>query len=223
MLISVKDVAKEFQYGKRTFKAVDAANLSLNTGDFISIMGKSGSGKSTLLNIIAGLTLPTSGSVEINGYTITSLSDREKSFLRNDKIGYVPQMQCILSNLTVLDNVRLPYYLTQRRGGSAVRARELLQRLNIAHLAESYPKHLSGGELRRVAIARALINDPDILIADEPTGDLDRQSTTEVFQLFKTLAVYGMAILIATHDLSAVDYDTKGYTMEAGVLSMRGE
>ena len=219
MQITVKDLTKEYKCGKRIFKAVDTVNLSLMAGDFVSIIGKSGSGKSTLFNIIAGLTKPTSGSVEINGKTLPSFSDQELSLYRNEIIGYVPQGQSILTDFNVLDNVRLPFHLTKRQGGSADRAHELLRQVGIEHLAENYPKHLSGGELKRVAIARSLINNPDVLIADEPTGELDTQTTAEVLLLLNSITKNGKAVLMVTHDLNAVGYSTRSYVMESGVLT----
>ena len=217
--IIVKDVTKEYQRGDRVFKAVDTVNLSIESGDFISIIGKSGSGKSTLLNIIAGLITPTYGNVEVDGEILSSFSDSKLSSYRNEKIGYIPQWQSTLAGLTVLDNVRLPFYLVKRQGNSIARAHELLHLVSIAHLARSYPKHLSGGELKRVAIARALINDPDIIIADEPTGDLDRQTTSEVLELLQTVVHSGKAVLFVTHDLNAVRYGNRSFIMESGTLS----
>jgi putative ABC transport system ATP-binding protein len=224
-LLIVRDVTKEYQRGKRTFKALDTVSLTLRAGELVSIFGKSGSGKSTLLHIMAGLTLPTSGSVIVEGYqhmagkVLSSFSDQELSRYRNKKIGFVPQEQSALADLTVLDNVRLPFHLAPRPGHSTVRAYELLEQVRIEHLAESYPKHLSGGELKRVALARALMNDPDILIADEPTGSLDKQTTLVIMDLLQSVAEKGKAVLIVTHDPEAMDCSTRSFIMESGVLT----
>lgn len=221
MSIAITDISKEYKRGERSFKAVDGVNLILNPGDFITIIGKSGSGKSTLLNIIAGITLPTSGNVELDGKSILTFSDRIVSSYRNQKIGYIPQGQSTLADLTVLNNIRLPFHLSGQGGDSVTKAEELLKRVGIAELANSYPKQLSGGELKRVAIARALINNPDVLIADEPTSDLDKQTTKEVLTLLGSIAKTGKAVLIVTHDLDAVGYGNRNYVMESGVLTLQ--
>jgi ABC-type lipoprotein export system ATPase subunit len=185
----------------------------------VSIIGRSGSGKSTLLNLIAGLLNPTSGSVEMDGRIISTLNDAEVSLYRNSKIGYVSQGQTILSNLTVLDNVRLPFYFFKRDGDATEKALLLLEQVGILHLAGSYPKQLSGGELRRVSIARALINDPGLLIADEPTSDLDAQTTGEIMQLFRLISQKGTAVLMVTHELDTVSYGKRTFVMVSGVLT----
>lgn len=189
------------------------------SADFVSIIGRSGSGKSTLLNIIAGLLSPTSGSIEIQGQDISALSDQKASFYRNSKVGYVPQGHSALANLNVLDNVRLPHYLFKREGSVVEKALSLLEQMGIAHLAKSYPRQLSGGELRRVCIARALINTPIILIADEPTSDLDRETAEGIMKLFKEIAQSGTAVLMVTHELSTVDYGNRVLRMESGTLT----
>jgi len=223
MAIDVKDVVKEYPRGKSVFKAVDMVNLTLAQGDFISIVGRSGSGKSTLLNIIAGLVKPASGEVLADGRNIFALSDKELSLYRNTKIGYVLQGQSALAGLTVLDNARVPFHLSNRKEDSTGRARELLRQVGIEHLADSYPKHLSGGELKRAAIARALINKPEFLIADEPTGDLDAQTTAEIMELLKTIAEGGTGVLIVTHEPDTTAYGNRVFVMDSGVLAERWE
>jgi putative ABC transport system ATP-binding protein len=251
MLLGIKELTKEYTRGREKFFAVDHVNLSLGTGDFVSIIGRSGSGKSTLLNLISGLIKPTSGGVFVNDKNIFELNDNDISLLRNEKLGYVPQGQSLLASLTVLDNVILPYTLFKRNGVNASskaksnigywdkaqhdkavnssskaetpteRALSLLEQVGILHLAESYPKHLSGGEMRRVAIARALINNPDILVADEPTGDLDAQTTEEIMQLLKTISENGTAVLIVTHELDTTSYGNQTYSMNVGKLTQK--
>ncbi|MDR0663277.1 MAG: ABC transporter ATP-binding protein [Spirochaetaceae bacterium] len=218
-LLEFKELCKEYRRGGRAFNAVNRANLSVEPGDFISIIGRSGSGKTTLLNMGAGLLKPTGGSVFFEGHDIHRLNDEEISFFRNEKIGYVPQGQSLLSNFTVFDNVCIPWFLFKREGDAEGRAFILLEKVGISHLAASYPRELSGGEMRRAAIARALINSPRILIADEPTGDLDVQTTAEIMRLFKAIAEEGTAVLIVTHELDTLDYGNKTYTMDAGNLS----
>jgi putative ABC transport system ATP-binding protein len=220
-LLELKDLTKEYKRGGRTFNAVNRANLSIEPGDFISIIGRSGSGKTTLLNMGAGLLNPTEGTVFFEGKDIYTLRDKEISFLRNGKIGYVPQGQSLLSNFTVFDNVCIPWFLFKREGDAEGRAFILLEKTGISHLAASYPRELSGGEMRRAAIARALINEPRLLIADEPTGDLDVETTAEIMKLFKAVAQEGTAVLIVTHELDTLDYGNKTYSMDAGTLALR--
>ncbi|OJU16250.1 MAG: ABC transporter ATP-binding protein [Clostridiales bacterium 43-6] len=219
MAIAVKNITKEYKRGKRSFKAVDDVSLGLHPGDFIVIIGKSGSGKSTLLNIIAGLTYPTDGRVEADESNIFTLTDKQISRYRNQTIGYIPQGHSTLADLNVVDNVRLPFHLNGEKRISADKAEELLTRVGIHALAKNFPKHLSGGELKRVAIARALINDPEAIIADEPTSDLDKQTTAEVLTLLRSVAEGGKAVLMVTHDLDAVKYATRSFVMESGVLT----
>ena len=218
MLLKINDLTKEYKRGDSSFKAVDHANLSVSAGEFVSIIGKSGSGKSTLLNMIAGLITPSLGTVEVAGQNIQFKSDRAISHYRNSQIGYIPQGHSTLSNFTVLDNVALPSYFIKREKNVAIKAHELLEKVGISHLAQAFPKQLSGGELRRVSIARALINNPSILIADEPTGDLDVESTADIMQLFRQIKENNTAILMVTHDLDTVQYGDSVYVMDFGLL-----
>jgi len=192
MLLEIKDLTKMYLRGTTPFAAVNHLDLTLKPGDFVSIVGRSGSGKSTLLNLIAGITKPTSGQVIADGRYIYSLQDHDISLFRNERLGYVPQSQSLLGNLNVLENIMLPFYLFKRTGDCRKRARSLIEQLGISHLAEAYPRQLSGGELRRAAIARALLNAPDILMADEPTSDLDAETTKEIMRLFKALSHEGI-------------------------------
>jgi putative ABC transport system ATP-binding protein len=219
-LLELRELTKEYKRGGRAFNAVDSANLTVGAGDFISITGRSGSGKSTLLNMAAGLLKPTGGNVLFNGNDIMGYNDHEISHFRNEKIGYVPQGQSLLSNFTVFDNVCIPWFLFKREGDVEGRAFILLEKVGISHLAASYPRELSGGEMRRAAIARSLINQPRILIADEPTGDLDTGTTAEIMGLFSHIAEEGTAVLIVTHELDTLDYGNKTYSMDAGNLSL---
>jgi putative ABC transport system ATP-binding protein len=217
-LLELTDLTKAYQRGGRAFNAVNRVNLSVEPGNFISIIGRSGSGKSTLLNMSAGLLCPTQGTALFEGQDIHRLKDRDLSFLRNEKIGYVPQGQSLLSNFTVFDNVCIPWFLFHREGDVEGRAFILLEKVGISHLAASYPKELSGGEMRRVSIARSLINEPRLLIADEPTGDLDARTTAEIMELFKHIAREGTAVLMVTHELDTLNYGDKIYTMDEGKL-----
>ncbi|MDR2070305.1 MAG: ABC transporter ATP-binding protein [Treponema sp.] len=217
-LLELQGLIKEYERGGRTFNAVNRVSLAVDPGDFISIIGRSGSGKTTLLNMGAGLLRPTAGSVFFAGQDIYDLRDKALSFLRNEKIGYVPQGQSLLSNFTVFDNVCIPWFLFSREGDVEGKAFLLLEKVGISHLAAAYPKELSGGEMRRAAIARSLINDPLLLIADEPTGDLDAQTTAEIMSLFSRIAQEGTAVLIVTHELDTLNYGNRTYSMDAGNL-----
>ena len=217
--LEIKDLRKDYKRGETVFSAVKDVNLEVNGGDFISVVGHSGSGKSTLLNLIAGLLLPTSGEILLDGESAIISSDDKASRLRNTVIGHIPQGQSLLSNLTVFDNVRLPFYLSEREGDPSDQVHELLTGLGIGSLAGSYPNSLSGGEARRVAIARALINKPAILLADEPTSDLDAENTDEIMLLFKRIAKEGTAVIMVTHDQRTLNAVDRSYTMEDGVLS----
>ena len=218
-LLEFRELSKEYRRGGRAFNAVNHVSLSVEPGEFISIIGRSGSGKTTLLNMGAGLLHPTQGSVFFDGQDIYGLRDKDISFLRNEKIGYVPQGQSLLSNFTVFDNVCIPWFLFKREGDVEGRAFILLEKVGISHLAASYPKELSGGEMRRAAIARSLINQPRILIADEPTGDLDTETTAEIMRLFSRIAEEKTAVLIVTHEPDTLNYSNKTYSMDAGNLS----
>ncbi|MDR1318342.1 MAG: ABC transporter ATP-binding protein [Treponema sp.] len=217
-LLELKELTKEYKRGVRSFNAVNHASLSVEPGDFISIIGRSGSGKTTLLNMGAGLLRPTAGTVLFEGRNIYGLRDKDISFFRNEKIGYVPQGQSLLSNFTVFDNVCIPWFLWKREGDVEGRAFILLEKVGISHLAASYPRELSGGEMRRAAIARSLINEPRLLIADEPTSDLDAETTAEIMTLFSRIAGEGTAVLIVTHELDTLAYGNKTYSMDAGNL-----
>jgi putative ABC transport system ATP-binding protein len=217
-ILELRELSKEYKRGGRAFNAVNRASLSVEPGDFISVIGRSGSGKTTLLNMGAGLLTPTEGTVFFEGKDIYGLKDKEISFLRNGKIGYVPQGQSLLSNFTVFENLCIPWYLFKREGDVEGRAFILLEKVGISHLASSYPKELSGGEMRRAAIARSLINEPRLLIADEPTSDLDALTTAEIMGLFKAIAQEGTAVLIVTHELDTLDYGNRTYSMDAGNL-----
>ena len=184
--------------------------FSINERSFVGITGKSGAGKSTLLSIISGLQKPDSGQLTINDIELNNLDDKELSEFRNQNIGFISQEQSFLENFTVLDNVRLPAFLGKKKIDDtsakeiSARAEQLLDSLGIAHLAQNYPSTLSGGENHRVLIARALINNPQILLADEPTDSVDSERTDEIIKIFRRLADEGKTILIASHDKAAL-------------------
>lgn len=219
MLLDIKNLRKDYQRGEQTFSAVNNVSFSMAENDFICIMGKSGSGKTTLLNMIAGLLTPTQGKIIINGTNLFELNDQQVSAFRNQHIGYVPQGSSLLPNLTALENIRLPFYLTKRSNQSTLNlAKQLLEKAKVADLQNAYPANMSGGEMRRIAILRALICQPKIIIADEPTSDLDEESATEIMQLLSDIHQQGTALLIVTHDNDVASYSQKIVKMSSGRL-----
>ena len=218
-MLEIKNISKSYNRQGKDFFAVKDVNLNISDGDFIHIIGRSGSGKSTFLNIVAGLLSADKGTLLLDGTNYLELSDEEKSKFRNRNIGFIPQSPALLGYLNILENIRLPYDMYEKDGDSEGKARYFLNELGLEHLAKSYPKELSGGELRRIIIARALMTDPKILIADEPTSDLDIEATKEVMDLLKKINEKGTSILIVTHELDTLKYGKKVYTMSEGVLT----
>jgi putative ABC transport system ATP-binding protein len=195
-LVRLTDATKVYQGG--ITGALNGVSIGVEKGEFTAIMGPSGSGKSTLLNLVAGLDRPTSGTVTVGGTDLGKLGEAGLARFRRDHIGFVFQFFYLLPNLTALENVLIP---AQLRGNNASgRARELLERLGIAEIADKYPARLSGGQQQRVAVARALINNPTLLLADEPTGALDTRSGEQVMELLGQLHRNGQTILLVTHD-----------------------
>lgn len=190
----------------RYFDAVPAMDLTLSSGELLEVVGRSGSGKTTLLSMLAGLLTPSEGTVLVDGQDLYALDDTARSKLRNKRFGVIPQGHTPLADLTVLQNVCLPYVLYHSADDVEQRAIELLAGLGIEGLSECYPNELSGGEMRRMAIARALICQPDVLFADEPTGDLDDQNTDVVLQTLRDAADAGAAVMLVTHEQAAAAY-----------------
>ena len=218
-VIKLNAVCKEYYRGGVPFMAVDNVTLDITSGDYVNIIGRSGSGKSTLLNIAAGMLSPSSGSVEVCGSLLSQSDDDTISRIRNDKIGFIPQGDSALPNLTVLENIMLPFCMYPHDEDGEGYARTLLEKLGITKLAEALPHELSGGELRRALIARALINRPEIVIADEPTSNLDAHSAENVMQIFSALNSEGLTLLIVSHDLYTLKYGKRVLTMNDGKLT----
>ena len=218
-LINVNNLSKSFRRGERDFFAIDNVSFDVNEKDFINIIGKSGSGKTTLLTLLSAIIEPTSGDIFVEGKNLSKMDDEEKSGYRNEFIGYVPQSLGTLPTLNVLDNVRLPYFFKKREGNGIERARMLLDMCGILDLGNDFCKNLSGGELKRVLIARALMNEPKILIADEPTSDLDSKTTIEIMNMLKEINEKGTTIIIVTHDNDLLKYGSRLLEMTDGKLN----
>ncbi|OCG61514.1 ABC transporter ATP-binding protein [Gilliamella sp. GillExp13] len=217
MLLNVKNLRKDYTRGQQTFSAVNNVSFSMAKDDFICIMGKSGSGKTTLLNMIAGLLTPTQGKITINNTNLFDLNDQQVSAFRNQHIGYIPQGSSLLPNLTAIDNIRLPFYLTKRANQNPLNeAKRLLEKTKISHLQDAYPANMSGGEMRRIAILRALICKPQMIIADEPTSALDEESAAEIMLLLSEIHQQGTALLVVTHDHDVARYSQKVMKMSGG-------
>jgi putative ABC transport system ATP-binding protein len=219
-LIELTNVTKSFTLASGTFQALKNVSLQIPKGQLIAITGKSGSGKSTLLNIIAGIDKPTQGSVSINGIQVEKLSESALATWRGKNIGVVFQFFQLLPTLTILENVMLPmdfcnsYPKRERRE----RALALLEQVNIKEQAEKLPSTLSGGQQQRAAIARALANDPPVIIADEPTGNLDSQTATSIFELFAALTRSGKTVIIVTHEKDFSSYFENIIAIADGVI-----
>ncbi len=216
-MISLKKVSKVFE-GKRKALALEKVDLQIEKGQVVSIVGPSGSGKSTLLNLIGGLDRPTSGEIEIEGEKLGELSDDDLTRVRRDKIGFVFQFFNLLPTLNALENVALPLHLRKwPRKKIEERAKELLEMVQLGHRIEHLPDELSGGERQRVAIARALSVFPPILLADEPTGNLDTRTGLEILKLMEDLHTrLGSTVLIVTHDLDVAKRSSRTVALRDG-------
>lgn len=220
-MISLRYVTREFWLkGRSAVVAVRDVSLEVSAGEFVAIVGRSGSGKTTLLNLTAGLLRPTSGEVLIEDVTLDALGDSELARLRREKFGFVFQFPSLLPSLTVLENVVVPASLGMGRAGrdASWRAADLLGELGLTARFQAYPHQLSAGEQKRAVIARALINQPRILLADEPTGDLDQQTEKEVMSLLREINARGTTVLMVTHSLDTLPGADRAYRMEAGSL-----
>ena len=212
-------LVKEYERRGKTFRAVDDVDIKINKGEFIIITGESGSGKTTLLNLLLGLTKPESGTVLFDGEDISTFDDKRLSEIRNEKIKYIPQGDSLLTSLTVRENILFPYVIGGKEKPPKERLIELAEKLGITDLLDVYPSELSGGEMRRVTIARAVINKPAVIIADEPTGNLDRDNTSKVMEIFKDISGEGTAVVVVTHQRETLDYASKVLNMSHGRLA----
>jgi len=219
VVIEARGLTKIYPSGGKEFKALDNVSFTIHRGEFIIIMGPSGSGKSTLMNIIGCLDRPTSGELYIDGRSITGLSDAALAEIRREKNGFIFQSFNLISHLTALRNVALPLsFKGEATSTREAKARAMLAKMGIEQWANKRPSQLSGGEQQRVAIARALANDPAVIIADEPTGNLDSAIGQQVMHLLKSISNEGKTILLVTHDASLVRYGTRLISMKDGKI-----
>jgi putative ABC transport system ATP-binding protein len=222
--IRTRALKKIYFLGDQRVEALKGVDLDIPASDFVVFMGHSGSGKTTLVSTIGGLTKPSEGTVSIDGVDIWKLNDRELSILRNRKIGFVFQSFSLLSTLNVLNNVVVPVIFNKNGGGHFMdaareRALSILEGLGMKKKIESYPSELSGGEQRRVAIARALINDPSIILADEPTGELDIRTEQEVIEIFRMINTeYKKTIIVVSHSLTWLESAKTVIVMKDGLM-----
>ncbi len=210
-IIEVNNVSRSFTNGKQVTEVLKNINLTVEEGDFVSIMGPSGSGKSTLLYLLGGLDQPTKGNVFINGRDLSTLKDKELSSMRNEEIGFVFQFYNLVPNLNVVDNIALPLMLAgKKRSEYKDRINECLELIGMQDKRRLTPRELSGGQQQRVAIARSLVFDPDILFLDEPIGNLDSKSGTKIMELFRRINwKYNKTIVQVTHSEEASRYGTR--------------
>jgi len=219
-MIELQNVSKTYETGELTVKAVDTTDLHMESADMVVILGRSGSGKTTLLSLIGGLTKPTSGQVSINGTDIWTLNDKALSEFRNQNIGFMFQFSSLLPTLNAVDNLMLPTIFDRsgKAGEKRARAEALLERVGLEDRMDLFPSQLSGGEQRRVAIARALMNEPQLLLADEPTGDLDEETEGEIIQIFQEVNREGTGILMVTHNSELASAANRTFRMASGDL-----
>ena len=218
-VIDIQGITKTYVNGKLSVPVLHGIDLVVNKGEFVSIMGPSGSGKSTFMNILGCLDRPTTGSYRLNGDEVATLSDDELAYVRNKQIGFVFQSFNLLTKLTALENVALPMiYAGVNKKMRIERASQLLQSVGLDARMDHLPSELSGGQRQRVAIARALANNPAIIMADEPTGNLDSKSTIDVMNIFRGLHDEGRTILLVTHEPDIATYASRNVVLKDGII-----
>jgi len=219
-IIETRNLSKVYLMGTVEVYALKEVSLSVERGEFVAIMGPSGSGKSTLLNLLGCLDRPSSGSYLMEGQDVAQLADSGLAWIRNSRIGFIFQTFNLLPRLSAQSNVELPLsYSRDRKGGDSQRARELLERVGLGERARHKPTEMSGGEQQRVAIARSLVNDPAIILADEPTGNLDSATGREIMALLKEVAKEGRTLVMITHDRAIGEQADRILWLRDGELS----
>ena len=204
-IIDLKDVSKVYKSGEIQFKALDKVSLEIKTGDFVAILGPSGGGKSTLMHLIGGLDKPTSGIITVDGQNLNKMSDKQLARYRNEKVGFVFQFFNLLQGTTTLSNVILPLVYSKKKVSRKSKATQILKEGGLGEKLKNRPNQLSGGEQQRVSIARALVNDPEIILADEPTGNLDSKTGQAIFSLLQGLNEKGKTVVVVTHEIALAE------------------
>ena len=218
-MISLHDATKTYDQGRRVVQAVRGVSVTIQPNEFVSIMGPSGSGKSTMMHLMGALDTPTSGRAVFQGRDLQTMSDRERSLLRRTKIGFVFQAFNLLPTLTAAENVALPLLLDHANRRESIRkATDCLDRVGLGARADHFPEEMSGGEMQRVAVARALVADPDAVICDEPTGNLDTVTSREVLALLKELRTPTRCVIMVTHDPTASAFGTRLIRIRDGLI-----
>jgi putative ABC transport system ATP-binding protein len=222
-IIRLKNVAKWYKAGDEVVKAVDGIDIVINKGDFVAIVGPSGSGKSTAMNMVGALDIATKGDIFLDGINIEKLHESELAQIRGKKIGFVFQTFNLIPTLTALENVMLPMVFQRvPYEEREIRAKELLTKVGLEHRLNHLPNMLSGGERQRVAVARALANNPEVILADEPTGNLDTKRGEEVAQMFNKLSDEGKTIILVTHDMYVAKHADRIYKLKDGKIENKG-
>ncbi|MBN1505194.1 MAG: ABC transporter ATP-binding protein [Sedimentisphaerales bacterium] len=219
-VLVIENLHKSYRLGNQVIRALNGVSLSVRQGKLAAIMGASGSGKSTLLHMAGGLDLPDSGSVRIEGKDLTRMSDRQRTLFRRQRMGIIFQAYNLLPTLTAEENVAVPLLIDGLSGGRIKsRVAEMVQLVHLEHRTGHRPQAMSGGEQQRVAIARALLNDPALILADEPTGNIDSISAVEVWELLRRLAhEMGKTVLMVTHEAAAASYADRVYVLKDGQI-----
>jgi putative ABC transport system ATP-binding protein len=218
-LLKLEQVSKTYQMDGVKVEALKNISFNVSQGEFLVIMGPSGSGKSTLMHLIGLLDRPTGGQIFLNGKAVGELSEKEQARLRNKEIGFVFQFFNLLERTSALDNVRLPlFYAGVKPREQEKRAKEALEQVGLGHRLTHYPSQLSGGERQRVAIARALVNNPSLILADEPTGNLDSKSGQEIMEIIASLHREGRTVILITHDASLTRYGQRLIVIKDGEI-----
>ncbi len=218
-LISLKDIGRKYIIGTEIIHALKSVSLTINKGEFVALMGPSGSGKSTLMNILGCLDTPTKGEYILNGINVSHMSDNELAEVRNSEIGFVFQTFNLLPRNTALDNVALPLvYAGVNKNDRMERARKTLENVGLGNRTDHRPNELSGGQRQRVAVARALINNPSIILADEPTGNLDTKTSIEIMGLIEDIHAKGNTIILVTHEEDIARHAHRIVRMRDGLI-----
>lgn len=218
-LIKITDIKRNFVLGNEIVYVLKGIDLEINKGEYVALMGPSGSGKSTLMNLLGCLDTPTSGHYVLNGKDVSQMKDDELAGIRNKEIGFVFQTFNLLPRTTALDNVALPMiYAGHSKSDRNARATEVLKQVNLADRMDHQPNQLSGGQRQRVAIARALVNKPSIILADEPTGNLDSKTSVEIMKLFGDIHALGNTVILVTHEEDIAAYAHRVIRLRDGVI-----